>query len=142
LCAAFGFLSGGLVLWLGERVTRPGMLGFSVTINVIAALAVNAPIAWVFAMAISVFYFSLPIFVAAQFAAITRLPGATRFAVHVSTATFGGFALGPLAGARLAERFGYGAVQWLDIGLVTASGFLLLPLLLQSTPRVSDPPLL
>jgi predicted MFS family arabinose efflux permease len=129
VCAAFGFLSGGLVLALGERVTRRRVLMMSVLINVVAAVAVDSPKAWIFAAAISVFYFSLPVFVAAQFAAITRLPGGDRYAVYTSTATFAGFGLGPLAGGALAGQLGFSAVRWLDIALVTSAGVLLLPLL-------------
>jgi predicted MFS family arabinose efflux permease len=128
-CAAFGFVGAMVVLWLGSRVTRTSCVVASVLLNVVSAALVDSPNPWAFGTAISVFYFSLPIFAAGQFGAITRLPNGSAVSVYISTATFGGFALGPLLGAALVERWGYASVQWLDAVFVTGAGFLLLPLL-------------
>jgi MFS transporter, DHA1 family, inner membrane transport protein len=130
VCAVFGFLSSGVVLLLGSYISGIVPLAFSVLINLCGVAMATSPHGGVFAAAISIFNFSLPIFATCQFSAITRSDHTGRVAVHMSTASFGGFALGPYLGGLSVERFGYASLQWIDAVMIIVAAATLLPLML------------
>ncbi|RPI46429.1 MAG: MFS transporter [Betaproteobacteria bacterium] len=127
--AMVGLLSCVFVLLLGSRVTSFGALLLGVAANVLGASAVFAAKPWLYTVAICFFYFSLPIIATCQFGAIARADTTGRAAVYASTATFGGFALGPYLGGMLVEQLGYVGVQWLDIIMIILTAVTLVPLL-------------
>ncbi len=124
-----GFISCAGVLLLGSRVTGLRSLMMGVAANLAGALAVTSGDYLTYTVAICVFYVSLPIIATCQFAAIARADPSGRAAVYVSTATFGGFALGPYIGGILAERLGFIGVQVLDMVMILFSAVTLIPLL-------------
>jgi predicted MFS family arabinose efflux permease len=129
LFALIGFVSCAAVLLLGSRVTglRPLLVG--VVANLAGALAVTSGDYRIYTAAICVFYVSLPIIATCQFAAIARADPSGRAAVYASTATFGGFAVGPYFGGILVERLGFVGVQALDIVMILVTAITLIPLL-------------
>jgi predicted MFS family arabinose efflux permease len=124
ICAAFGFLSSLTVLVLGARVSQTRYVVACVFLYVIGVTYSASSTPWVYAAAISAFYFSIPIFLSAQFAEITRRAGTASIGISYQlTASLG--ALGPaLAGALLA-RWGYGVVRWGSIGTMLLATALL-----------------
>lgn len=124
ICTVFGFLSSALVLALGDRIARTIPLVICVFLNVIGMVAAGSSDAWVYTIALSVFYFSLPIFLSAQFAAIMRRAPSKRFAVRYQVATNMG-SLGPAIGGLVAEQYGFTAVRWCAVTLTLLSAALL-----------------
>ena len=127
--ALVGFLSSFAVLLLGPRVTSLLALTVGALTNLAGTLAVMSADHRTYTVAICLFYVSLPIIATCQFGAIARADPTGRTAVYASTATFGGFAIGPYLGGILVERFGFAALQALDIGMVIFAAITLLPLL-------------
>lgn len=124
ICAAFGFLSSLAVLVLGARVSQTRYVVACVFLYAIGVTYSGSPTPWVYAAAISAFYFSVPIFLSAQFAEITRRAGTASVGVSYQLAGSLG-ALGPaLAGALLAH-WGYGVVRWGSIGTMLLATALL-----------------
>lgn len=124
ICTIFGFLSSVLVLIVGERVTRTLPLVICVILNITGVAALGSAIPWVFTVAMSIFYFSLPIYLTAQFGAIMRRARSKRFVVMYSLAGSVG-ALGPAIGGVVAERYGFAAIRWIAIALVLVGSILL-----------------
>jgi len=124
ICTVFGFLSSAIVLALGDRVARTIPLVICVILNIIGTVAVGSSNAWVYTIALSVFYFSLPIFLSAQFAAIMHRAPSKRFAVKFQVATNVG-SLGPAIAGLVAEQYGFAAVRWCAITLTLVSATLL-----------------
>jgi predicted MFS family arabinose efflux permease len=124
ICTVFGFLSSAIVLALGDRVARTIPLVICAILNIVGTVAVGSSNAWVYTIALSVFYFSLPIFLSAQFAAIMHRAPSKRFAVQYQVATNMG-SLGPAIGGLVAEQYGFTAVRWCAITLTVVSATLL-----------------
>jgi predicted MFS family arabinose efflux permease len=124
ICTVFGLLSSAIVLALGDRVARTIPLVICVILNIIGIAAVGSSNAWVYTIALSAFYFSLPIFLSVQFAAIMRRAPFKRFAVRYQVAANVG-SLGPAIGGVVAEQYGFAAVRWFAITLTIVATILL-----------------
>jgi hypothetical protein len=124
LSTVFGLVSSVLALFLGYRVSRRLPVAICVLLNVLGAVAMTSAVPWVYAVSVSAFYFSLPIYTASQFGAVMRRAPSNRFAATFNLAGWVG-AAGPSLGGLLAERFGVASVRWLDMTLVVASATLL-----------------
>ena len=124
ICTVFGFLSSAVVLALGDRIARTIPLVSCMILNIIGMVAVGSSDAWVYTIALSAFYFSLPIFLSVQFAAIMRRAPSKRFAVRYQVASNVG-SLGPAIGGLVAEQYGFTAVRWFAIMLTLAATTLL-----------------
>jgi len=138
LSTVAGFVSSLLVLVQGERFARSGVLLLCVALTASGIVAAGSPVTWIYVAGISVYYFSLPIFLSAQFGAIMRRASSKRFALSYSLATqIGGF--GPAAGGLLAQRYGFGALRLVSIGLMLSS-FLILwaGFLRRSSPQIGS----
>jgi predicted MFS family arabinose efflux permease len=120
----FGFLSSALALALGPRILRITVILACLVINVAGALGTRSSIPWLYAISVSGFYFSLPIYSAVLFGAILRRAGSKRFAAQFTLGLNIG-ALGPALGGLLAEQYGYGSVAWFEVALIALSGALL-----------------
>lgn len=125
VCAAFGFLSAAVVVALGERITARRVVLASTALNVLAASNVTASDPLHYTIAISAFYFSLPILVAAQFGWLMRKTADPRFASDISAAMYLGSALGPGIGAFVAARAQFSMLQALAVLLVLTACTLL-----------------
>ena len=123
IATVMGLLSSILVLALGERING-AILICSVVLNIIGILASSIPIPWVYITAISVFYASLPIYFSAQFSAVMRLGPSKRLAGQFTLSLYF-YALGPILGGIIADRYGVLAVRWLAVALTAASAALL-----------------
>jgi predicted MFS family arabinose efflux permease len=124
ICTVFGLLSSAIVLALGDRVARTIPLVICVILNIIGIAAVGSSNAWIYTIALSAFYFSLPIFLSVQFAAIMRRAPSKRFAVRYQVAANVG-SLGPAIGGVVAEQYGFAAVRWFAITLTVVATILL-----------------
>ena len=124
ICTVFGFLSSAVVLALGDRIARTIPLVSCMILNIIGMVAVGSSDAWVYTIALSAFYFSLPIFLSVQFAAIMRRAPSKRFAVRYQVAANVG-SLGPAIGGLVAEQYGFTAVRWFAITLTLVATTLL-----------------
>ena len=124
LCTLFGFLSSATVLALGTRVTGTVPLVICVILNILGVSATSSSVAWVYTSGISVFYFSLPIFLSAQFAAIMRRAPSKRFAVKYQLASNVG-SFGPSIGGLIAEHYGFAAIRWPAIALTVIAATML-----------------
>jgi predicted MFS family arabinose efflux permease len=123
IATVMGLLSSILVLALGERING-AILVASVVLNVIGIVASSTPNPWVYMTAISVFYASLPIYFSAQFSAVMRCGSSKRLAGQFTLSLYF-YALGPILGGLIAERYGVLAVRWLAITLTAVSAVLL-----------------
>jgi predicted MFS family arabinose efflux permease len=124
LSTVAGFVSSLLVLVQGERFARSGVLLPCVALTAIGIVAAGSPVTWIYVAGISIYYFSLPIFLSAQFGAIVRRASSKRFALSYTLATqIGGF--GPAAGGFLVQSYGFGALRLVSIGLMFSSFFIL-----------------
>jgi predicted MFS family arabinose efflux permease len=122
VCTIGGFVSSVLVL--GERVRGTKPLVVCVLLNVGDMVAMDSPNPWVYVAAISAFYFSLPIYLSAQFGAIMQRAVSKRFAAQYQLASRLG-ALGPAIGGVVAQQYGFAAIRWLGIVLMLAAFALL-----------------
>lgn len=124
ICTVLGFLSSSMVLALGDRVARTIPLVICVILNIVGTVAVGSSDAWVYTTALSVFYFSLPIFLSVQFAAIMRRAPSKRFAVRYQVASNVG-SFGPAIGGLIAEQYGFTVIRWFAITLTLVATSLL-----------------
>jgi MFS family permease len=124
LATVAGFLSSAVALVLGERIMRITVIVACVMLNVAGALGTRSSVPWLYAISVSGFYFSLPLYSAVLFGAILRRAGSKRFAAQFTLALSMG-AVGPAIGGLLAEQWGYGSVAWLEVALITLSSVLL-----------------
>jgi MFS family permease len=137
ICTLFGFLSSATVLALGRRITGTGPLVICVLLNIIGVAASASAVPWIYTSAISIFYFSLPIYLSAEFAAIMRRAPSKRFAVKYHFAGNVG-SIGPSIGGLIAEHYGFAAVRWLAITLTVVAAFLLWLGFFTSPSRISQ----
>jgi predicted MFS family arabinose efflux permease len=124
ICAAFGFLSSIAVLVLGARVSQTRYVVACVFLYAIGVTYSGSPTPWVYAAAISAFYFSVPIFLSAQFAEITRRAGTASVGISYQLAGSLG-SLGPALAGALLGRWGYGVIRWGSIGTMLLATALL-----------------
>jgi predicted MFS family arabinose efflux permease len=124
VATVFGFLSSAIALAFGQRILRSGLIIACLVINIAGALGTRSSSPWLYAISISGFYFSLPIYSAVLFGAILRRAGSKCFAAQFTLGLNIG-ALGPALGGLLAEQYGYGSVAWFEVALVALSGALL-----------------
>ena len=120
LATVCGFVSSALVILAGRKVTTPAVLVTCIILDVAGTFGTGAATPGVYVTAVAVFYFSLPIFLAAQFAILMRGAQSKRFAVHYSLALqFAG--LGPLIGGYLAQLLGFGTLRVVAVLLMVAA---------------------
>jgi predicted MFS family arabinose efflux permease len=124
VCTIFGFLSSAIVVALGERITWTIPLVICVILNILGAAAIGSSVAWIYMTAVSVFYFSLPIYLSAQFGAIMRKAPSTRFAVRYNLALAAG-SFGPSIGGLVASQYGFASVRWLTISFTLVAAIML-----------------
>jgi predicted MFS family arabinose efflux permease len=124
VCTIGGFVSSVLVLVLGGRVRGTKPLVVCTLLNVGGMVAMDSPNPWVYVAAISAFYFSLPIYLSAQFGVIMQRAASKRFAAQYQLASRLG-ALGPAIGGVVAQQYGFAAIRWLGIVLMLAASALL-----------------
>lgn len=118
ICAAFGFVSSVLALILGPRITRRRILVPCIVLNILGTITAHSASGFIFAAAISTYYFSIPIIMACQFGAVATADESGLAAIYVSSATFTGFTIGPLLAAYLIERVGIPGLLGMNIFLV------------------------
>jgi predicted MFS family arabinose efflux permease len=124
ICTFLGLLSSTIVLRLGDRITGTFPLLLCLLLNILGIAASGSAIPWVYTVAISAFYFPLPIYLAAQFGAIMRRAPSKRFAAQYTLAGKVGV-LGPAIGGLIADQYGFAMVRWLAVVLMAAAGALL-----------------
>jgi predicted MFS family arabinose efflux permease len=122
IATVMGLVGSILVLALGEGING-AILVASVVLNILGIAASSIPIPWVYMAAISVFYASLPIYFSAQFSAVMRLGSSSRLAGQFTLSLYF-YALGPILGGIIAERYGILAVRWLAATLTAVSAAL------------------
>jgi predicted MFS family arabinose efflux permease len=124
ICTVSGAISSVIVLVCGERVNGTLPLLACVVLNTVGVVATRSSNALIYTVAISVFYFSLPLYLAIQFGAIMHRIHSRRFTVLYTLAQRCS-SFGPLAGGLVAQRHGFAAVRWLAIALMLlAAGIL------------------
>jgi len=124
ICTVSGFISSSIVLVCGERVTGTVPLLACLFLYTVGVVATQSSSALIYTVAISVFYFSLPLFLAIQFGAIMRRIHSKRFAVLYTLAQRCS-SFGPIAGSLVAARHGFAAVRWLAIALMLVAAVIL-----------------
>ena len=124
ICTFSGFISSAIALRMGERISGTGIVFVCVFLYIVGIAATTSPIPWIYTVAISAFYFSLPIYLAAQFGSIMRRASSGRFAAQYALAGKAG-ALGPAIGGLVVEQYGLFAVRWLSIVLMAVATALL-----------------
>ena len=139
ICTVFGFFSSAIVIVLGERVTRTVPLIVCLILNLAGVAAAGSSIPWVFTVAVSTFYFSLPIYLTAQFGAIMGRLRSRRFVVFYSLAGSVG-ALGPTMSGLIAKHYGFAAIRWIAIVLMLAASIMLWTGFIRRHPSTLRPP--
>jgi predicted MFS family arabinose efflux permease len=116
-----GFISAAIAVALGERLSAMLPISLVVGLSVFGVLAANSRVPWIYCSGISAFYGAMPLFNTAQFGLLMRYAPSKRFAVHISAATYTGYALGPAAGGLIIAQYGFSPLQWLNCLLALLS---------------------
>lgn len=124
LSTVFGFVSSGLVIWAGRRVTVPLALATCVGLNTAGILASGASTSSLYVAGVVLFYFTLPVYLSAQFGIAMRSVASKRFAVNYSLALQAA-GIGPILGGYIAQLYGFGTLRVLSIAMMLMS-FLIL----------------
>jgi DHA1 family inner membrane transport protein len=121
LAAGSGFVSSALAMWAGRRITIPGVLLICMIVNLVGVLVTLLGSSTAFIAGVLMYYFTLPIYLSAQFGVAMRTAVSKRFGVTYSIVLHAA-TLGPALGGFIAHSLGFPALRVAYI-LVMATAF-------------------